>query len=321
MTRTALWAAPLGLALVLPAGAAAAGIERSFDVGPGGILRIDADATMVEIHGATSDRVDLEITRRGDDADDIEDDYDIDFAQNGDEIVVEIRRKRRFSPFRWFSSRSLELEARVPERFDVRVETSGGSVEVAELIGEVQVKTSGGGLSIEEVEGEVWGRTSGGSIRLDEISGPAEVRTSGGSIRVGDVAGEVDASTSGGSIVVDSVGGPLTVKTSGGSIEIHEAQGSVIASTSGGSIRARLAGQPAADCRLTTSGGSVTVLLDRSIAVDVDAEASGGRIHDDLGDLMSERSSSRSRLSGKVNGGGPTLLLRTSGGSVRLLEA
>jgi hypothetical protein len=43
-------------------------------------------------------------------------------------------------------------------------------------------------------------------------------------------------------------------------------------------------------------------------------------VHSDLGEALRETSSTRSRLSGKLNGGGPTLLLRSSGGSVHILE-
>lgn len=320
MTRFPQPLAPVLLALALPGLCSAAGIERTFDVGPGGRLRVDAESTAVEVRGDSNAGVQIELTRRGDDAGEIEADYDVDISQNGNEVVVEIRRKRSWSFSRLFSQRSLELEVAVPNRFDADVDTSGGSVTVADLDGEVKAETSGGSLRLESIDGKVNGRTSGGGIHLDELSGPVEVKTSGGSIRIGEVGGEVRAFTSGGSIDVDHAGGPIEVKTSGGSIDIREARGAVIASTSGGSIRARILDQPADDCRLTTSGGSVTVSLEGGIALDIDAEASGGRVDSDLGGSLQAVSSSRSRLSGKLNGGGPTLLLRTSGGSVHLNE-
>jgi len=73
--------------------------------------------------------------------------------------------------------------------------------------------------------------------------------------------------------------------------------------------------QPQGDSRLTTSGGSVTAYLEASIAVDLSASTSGGRVHSQF-DING--SVSKKRIDGEVNGGGPRLVLKTSGGSVNI---
>ena len=93
--------------------------------------------------------------------------------------------------------------------------------------------------------------------------------------------------------------------------------GAVKASTSGGSVTAYLSRQPERDCRLTTSGGSLTIYLDNNIGMDVDARTSGGRIHTDFPVKLSGTISPRS-LVAEVNGGGPELYLRSSGGGIHL---
>ena len=304
--------------LILSGVAAADTITRDFDVTTGGKLIVQAERAKLVIRGGGGDRLQVAITRGNDDAGEIEDDYDIDFSQQGDEVRVDLKHRRKWSPSNWFS-RSLVIEVDLPARFDVDLQTSGGSVDVQGLTGVIRAKTSGGSLHFEDVDGPIHGRTSGGSIYLEGTSGDADLRTSGGSIRVGEVDGQVQARTSGGGISVERAGGPVLAKTSGGGIEVGEVHGAIEASTSGGGIRAGIAAQPLADSRLTTSGGSVTVSLGPSIAINLDAKASGGRVRSDLPITM-RGSFSKSSIEGDLNGGGPRLYLRASGGSVNLQE-
>ena len=171
----------------------------------------------------------------------------------------------------------------------------------------------------DHVSGPVVGRTSGGSIHVESAGGPVKARRSGGSIRIGSAAGAVDARTSGGSIRIGSAQGPTIARTSGGSIELASVAGSIEARTSGGSIKATLTGQPDAESSLRTVGGSVTVGLVEGVAVDIDARTTGGRVTAELANLESTRTD-RSTLVTAVNGGGPTMTLRTTGGSIRLLN-
>ena len=142
-------------------------------------------------------------------------------------------------------------------------------------------------------------KTGGGSIDLDKLNGEVKARTSGGSISLGSIQGDVD------------------VKTSGGSIRVDDVAGNINAHTSGGSIKATLRKQPTANCRLTTSGGSVTAYLDPSIKVDLYASTSGGRVRSDI---PVRGSIDKRSIKGDINGGGPDLVLKTSGGSVTIKE-
>jgi DUF4097 and DUF4098 domain-containing protein YvlB len=115
------------------------------------------------------------------------------------------------------------------------------------------------------------------------------------------------------------VKGNVVARTSGGGIHVDDVMGSIDARTSGGSVTARISRQPEDDCRLTTSGGSVTVSLAKDIRVDVDASTSGGRVSTDFPVTLRGEISKRS-LRAKINGGGPELYLRTSGGSIHIRE-
>jgi DUF4097 and DUF4098 domain-containing protein YvlB len=113
------------------------------------------------------------------------------------------------------------------------------------------------------------------------------------------------------------VGGDLLARTSGGGITIGEANGTVDAQTSGGSIKAQLAQQPHADSHLSTSGGGITISIATNVSVDVDARTSGGDVDTDVPVTLLGKQDDSS-IQGKINGGGPKLVLRSSGGNIRL---
>ena len=270
------------IALLMAGPLLAAGLQRSFDVRSGGDLVIDAGGARVEIETG-GDGATVEIRRRDDTENEILDDYKIDFIHDGDQLRIEVERKRRWRF--WSRERELLIRVRIPSIFNVDVRTSGGSVVIADLVGTLKA------------------------------------RTSGGSVKLADISGRVDASTSGGSIDIDSVSGPVTARTSGGSIKVGEVRGPIDASTSGGSVRAYISEPPGAASKLSTSGGSVVVLLNEGVGVDLDARSSGGRVATDFDVLVAPNTSgSRGVLVGGINGGGPDLVLRTSGGGIRILR-
>ena len=314
-----------GVLIFLAIGALAAragdeeGIVRTFSIAPSGELVVQAERAKVEVRGG-SDQVRVSLRRGDDDAAAIEDDYDIGFEQTADRLVVTAMPRRRF---RLWDVKPLAISVEAPSGFGADIDTSGGSVRVAEIAGPLRVRTAGGSVRIDDVPGVVQARTSGGSIRHAGTSASVDANTSGGSIAIGHVQGAVFARTSGGRIAIEQAG-PVTARTSGGSIAVGQARGAVQAKTSGGSIDATLAVQPQDDSELRTSGGSITMRLAPDIAVDIDASSSGGnvRVEDGLkldGDHL-ERGEPWKDVQATLNGGGPTLRLRTSGGSIRLRQ-
>jgi len=129
------------------------------------------------------------------------------------------------------------------------------------------------------------------------------------------VDGRVDVHTSGGGITIDRARGDVEARTSGGGITVHEVTGTISARTSGGSVKAYISQQPEHACRLQTSGGSVTVYLSGGIGMVVDNHTSGGGIHTEF-PVTLRGAVKRNTLQTELNGGGPELYLRTSGGSI-----
>lgn len=293
-------------------------IVKEFNVNPDGTLRIETDLGSIEVQTVSADRVTVEVFKevkgwfRGKGA---LKNFEVSMDQSGDDVRV----SGKWSGGKWRGANGLHVKfvIKVPKRYNVDLKTSGGSVSVDDLEGKVNARTSGGSLHFGSIRGPVVGYTSGGSISLESCVGDADIHTSGGSIRIGDVEGSVDARTSGGSVSIEKAEGNVIAKTSGGSIHVEEVMGAIEAITSGGSVSATISRQPKGRCMLKTSGGSVNVVLSDDIAVDLNASTSSGRVICDM-DVTVQGKISKNKLVGKINGGGPELYLRTSGGKITI---
>lgn len=293
-------------------------IEKTFKVKPGGQLTLRADFGSVAIDSWSRDEIRVYVTKKAkryskEEAEELFKQYQVNFRElrNGLEITGEFLdhfRNRRLQ---------VHFEIQVPEEFNLDVETSGGSISVNDLTGDIDLNTSGGSIKLGNIGGDVDAHTSGGSITLDDANGEVNLRTSGGSINIGETTGRVDAKTSGGSINMNGSGGDVSAHTSGGSLRLKNIKGNIDASTSGGSIHAEFAEQIDKNCQLKTSGGGITVYLKPDVSIDIDASTSGGRVYCEL-PIKAESLKKKNKLRGQINDGGPLLRLRTSGGNIRI---
>ena len=245
-----------GLILVGVAQAKEELIEKEFEVKDGGTLFLDSDSGAIEISTHNKPIVEVEVFKKGKDADD----FTVSFEQSGNDVTIEGDKKS----MGWGSySLQIKFVVKVPSEYNLELETGGGSIEVQDLTGDIDANTSGGSIRIEDVKGDVDVKTSGGSIRVEDVAGNVEGRTSGGSIKV------------------------------------------------------KFSEQISEDSVLSTSGGSIAAYLPPSIKLDIDASTSGGRVKSDF-DV--DGSVKKTKIKGEINGGGPLLKLRTSGGSVSIKE-
>jgi DUF4097 and DUF4098 domain-containing protein YvlB len=194
---------------------------------------------------------------------------------------------------------SVKKKGHKPEDFEVSFSQQGNHIEI---VGERKGS-------------RFWDSSGTHFVVTIPIKFDVDLKTSGGSIELSSLNGKVDAYTSGGSIKLAEIRGDVDVKTSGGSIRVDDVAGTINAHTSGGNITAKISQQPIGDSRLSTSGGSVSAYLNPNIVVDLTASTRGGRVSSEF---AIEGSVKKTRIEGEVNGGGPKLVLKTSGGSVKV---
>lgn len=201
---------------------------------------------------------------------------------------------------------------------------NSGSLQVTYVIQvpdtyRLELNTAGGDVLVRRVGSEVNARTSGGNIGFRDVGGSAVASTSGGHIHIERVAGSINARTSGGDILLSGATSGVEARTSGGDVRVTQVQGEVVARTSGGDIAVALDGEHKG-INAQTSGGSIELLMARTARADIDASTSGGSVRVNL-PVTQEVELDDNEFRGQINGGGPTIRARTSGGSIRIKAA
>ncbi len=291
MARPAILLAFLVWSLPLRALAADLEFHGSVPVKSGGTLQIELATGSIEIQTDDEDQVSVEAQAMGWGAGAMR----FELTSDGEDAQLVGKLGGWIGPL--FVVPRVWVKVRVPEKYSIEVQTGGGSIEIDELGGTAVVKTNGGRIELDGAEGPVELTTSGGSIHADDVRGDLSARTSGGEIKISDVTGRVEAHTSGGTIQIHDIGGPVLARTSGGNISV------------------RFSAAPEGD--LETSGGSIEAEFDAGSRLTLEAETSGGRVRLE-DDLEITGTISTNRVKGSINGGGPNLRLKTSGGNVRV---
>ena len=267
--------------------------SETFTVQKGGNLRLDTDIGDVTITGGDVTSVQVTVDVKGDERD--VEDFVVKFNQN--DQGVEVRGRNRENNGWHFEWRDFDVHyvVVVPREFNIKIETSGGDIEVTDIKGMIGGGTSGGDMTITGVDGDVKLETSGGDIILKNITGTVITETSGG---------DIDGTT---------LTGDVKVETSGGDIELREVDGKTVASTSGGNVRIELMDNKGVDA--STSGGNIVIRFPETIAADVYAESHSGNVSCDF---PIQGSIEDGTLEGKINGGGVRVSAETSGGNISI---
>ena len=297
-------------------------INQQLDVSPGGNLVVDVAFGTIEVASGADDSVTIEAQRKIETSDSAKEkqylaDVPIVITKDGNTVVIRARRTEERS-WSWTGSTNMDARynVRVPKNFNLDLKTGGGMISANQITGEVKVATGGGKLRLGQLKGPLDAKTSGGSIRLEACDGVLLVKTSGGEIKSDAGGGSLDARTSGGSIAVRDFNGDTTVKTSGGQLTFENVRGKLLGKTSGGSITAALVSPLPGEVDLASAAGSIVLSVPTDTALNLAAETSVGTVSNDL-PIVTTRCE-RDELKGAVNGGGKSVVLRSSAGSISI---
>jgi hypothetical protein len=154
-----------------------------------------------------------------------------------------------------------------------------------------------------------------GDIRVEGVGENAKISTGSGNIHATGLHGGFKVDTGSGDIYAEQTGqGDVRAGTGSGNIELRNLRGSLYAHTGSGNIKA--GGTPAADWKLETGSGNVE-LWPGSAALTLDASTGSGNVHTDQ-EMLTHGSSDHHHVSGKINGGGPTVRIETGSGDIRV---
>jgi hypothetical protein len=155
-----------------------------------------------------------------------------------------------------------------------------------------------------------------GDVEDDGVGMNARLNTGSGNIHAKGLSDSFSVETGSGDIYAEQTGsGDVKAHTGSGNIELRNISGGVRAETGSGDIK--LGGQPKSDWHLTTGSGSAELWLDKS-PFTLDASTGSGDISTDKEMMVQGSFQSHHHVSGKVNGGGPTIKVETGSGDIRI---
>jgi DUF4097 and DUF4098 domain-containing protein YvlB len=154
-----------------------------------------------------------------------------------------------------------------------------------------------------------------GNVTDEGVGENAKLNTGSGNIHATGLHGSFTVGTGSGDIYVEGSGeGDVKAQTGSGNVELKNLHGGLRAGTGSGDIKA--SGSPAGDWKLTTGSGNVELWPGGS-GFTLDASTGSGSIHSDP-EMTVQGSFDRHHITGKVNGGGPTVRVETGSGDVRI---
>lgn len=189
----------------------------------------------------------------------------------------------------------------------VNVSVPNGSITVTGYLGsQVVVESDKRGVKVEESDNTV-------KVQAEAI-GQVDLRLSvptNTSLRLKCV--------NGGNIQVENVGGEIEVNGVNASIALKKITGVVVASSVQGRVRVELdAVTPGKPMSFSTLNGDVEVTIPADTKVDVSLQTMNGAIHTEFPITLNPSSRVGKRLTGKLNGGGAQMQLKSLNGSIYL---
>lgn len=214
-----------------------------------------------------------------------------------------------------------------------------GRVEISNVNGKIEVEPSTGntvdvdatkkarGASSEAAKAALERVTiaddvSGGRIRV-ETKNP---RTSGfmmGSVQVEyrvkvPAGAEVKFTTVNGGVEVSGLEGRIVAETTNGGVTTHGVSGQLEASTTNGGLDIDLLRMPEGGVKLECTNGGIKIRLPRDAKATISASITNGGIETDNLSIDATAETTRRRLEGRMNGGGPRLEAEGVNGGIRL---
>src|SRR5258708_5577262 len=252
---------------------------KSYTVSTRANVRIETDDGSVNVSTGDTKVVEFRVEYQGYE---LHKSLEIESNQHGDEIELTARIPRGWH-FSMDTRRRLHVEVRMPKDADLQVRTGDGSIKANNVTGTIDLHSGDGALTVSALKGAIRLHTGDGSIDASDLDGKCDATSGDGRIRL---AGRFDI---------------LSARSGDGSVGVEALHGSKL--DSGWSI--------------TSGDGSIDVAVPADLPANIEASSGDGHITSDIPITM-EGAMSKSRVRGKMNGGGAALTIHTGDGSIHL---
>lgn len=154
-----------------------------------------------------------------------------------------------------------------------------------------------------------------GNVTDDGVGENAKLSTGSGNIHATGLHGSFSVNTGSGDIYADQSGeGDVKAQTGSGNLELRNLKGGLRGGTGSGDIK--VGGTPTGPWHLGTGSGNVEFWAGNA-PLTLDASTGSGSIHSDK-EMLTQGTSDKHHITGKINGGGPTVRIETGSGDIRV---
>ncbi len=254
---------------------------RSFDAGASPNLVVRNRNGRTEVRTGDVRAIQIEATKRavGPNAQELLRQIQLDMSQSGDTVRLGYTTPT-VTGFSLGGGGSVDFLVTVPANTTIDIEANNGEIVVDGVRAATTVKNDNGAITLRNIDGATSAQTQNGRLTLSRVRGRLDAQSTNGPIDIQDAQAD--------NLRLRNNNGPITYV---------------------GSL-----GEGAHEIRSSNGRVSVTVPADQKLRLDV--QTGNGSITNRMS--LSDARIERNRLSGTLNGGGPTLTIRTDNGSVTL---
>jgi len=319
-------------------------IELEHPMEAGSTLAVSTASGSIDVTGGQTERCHAIVTIRAraatpEQARELAEQVEIRIEPSPGQLRIKADRPRRLRN----KSLSISYEITVPHETHVECSSASGSLDLADLTGNMNADAASGSVEAVRITGSVRLHAASGSVRAEEITaGDADLNSASGSVRLLQASemGRCRLHAASGRVAAEHIeADSVSLHTASGSVRLTEARAQTVSlSTSSGSIRAEsldasqikaestsgsisLAFAPSAPSEITAdvkaSSGNVTVAAPPDFAGRIDLSAGSGSVHTDLPISVTGKID-RKHLSGTIGQGAGSISIHTSSGSIRL---
>lgn len=248
-----------GLLLAVLTGPAIADEDyhETLDAAPDGLVQIENVAGEIEVRG--TDASEVEVSARLGEA--VE---ELIFERDGDRILLKVEVRGGNGGWGWGSrDGSADLEVRVPEASDLRIEAVSSDISVFAVNGRLDIESVSGDIEIGSASSALEATSMSGDVEFEGKGqlADAEITSVSGDVLIRDIGGEVHATSVSGSVELSlgeirrlraqSTSGDLSTRAqllAGARVELE---------TVSGEIELELEGERDGDYELSTFSGDL----------------------------------------------------------------
>ncbi len=282
--------------------------ERTFAVQSGCTLQVELYRGSIDIQETDAEEITVSArltmaVATEEKADQLRAALGLELRQEGNTVIVHAADPGgRGVKLSWRDNPLIDLECRifVPRRCHVELRTHDGGITVGNLTGNVHARTTRGNVFLRRIDGDIDAATFGGDVIISRCSGEVAAKTERGTIRAG------------------TLGGRAVLKSAGGDIEVLAALAGLEIMADAGDVTVGFPSEFAGDTKIRTAYGSIFAKIDPAANCAVQASSFWGHVENKLPLAIQSGGDRKGKLSGRLNQGGPLVLLHANGGHVFL---